>query len=284
MAYKNLTADEMTAVSDAWVDPANPACIALGKEASLAGLLEQVGRRHDELVAVLVPADDARSKAAMAQAAQLDTDHDNLASGIYGVLTNLAQLCDDGESFIVLRDRLMPDGLAAVVNTTYRGQSGYASRMRQTMTTEMRAQLMSIPLPDGTLLDKVEAWFDAAIELGQVEERRARIAAEADRVESGQVLKARNEWVRVVNALVALAQLSDLSPQLDDLIFGPLRAAEATADLRAARRVVSARRAHRVSDVAPKAGTVAPETDSAASEARTPDSTTAAAKRSDGTG
>ena len=46
------------------------------------------------------------------------------------------------------------------------------------------------------------------------------------------LLGARNQWVRVVNALVANNELAGLDEETDKLIFGPLRAAEKAADRR----------------------------------------------------
>jgi hypothetical protein len=258
MALKNLSSEEMAAVSGAWVDAANPASGALAKIERLQALIPQVKERHAEVLTVLpVRGQDPDREALIARATELDAVHDGLAGAIYGYLSAIAQLTDDGAELIDLRDQLMPDGLGAIVQATYRGQAGYAAALSKRMNASLRRELKELALPDGTLLDKVEAWIAAALALGELEEGRARNEAARPRLDSAQVVIARNGWIRVANALQAVAQLAELEPGVDGLLFGPLRDAELTADLRAARRsaATQARRTAGVSDVAPKLAT-----------------------------
>ncbi len=255
MAFKNLSNEEMAAVSEAWVTPSNPAYEAIRGVERLAGLAPVARARHAALLSVLVAAEEDQDKAANIQrAAALDTEHDRLATAIYGYLSTVAKMNANGGSLIALRDQLMPDGVGKVVQATYRGQAGFVASLRKRLDEAARAQLAALPLPDGTLLDKVEAWIAAGEALGALEEGRARAAAERIRNDSTQVLEARNGWVGMANAMVAVAALSPLDRRLEDLIFSPLYAAEETADLRAARRSLAneRRRPPTVSDVAPK--------------------------------
>jgi hypothetical protein len=78
----------------------------------------------------------------------------------------------------------------------------------------------------------VKEWIENARRLGELEDEKARLeAAPAD--SSGLArLNARNAWVRVANALVANAEMAELDDKTMAVIFGPLWAAEATADRR----------------------------------------------------
>lgn len=66
--------------------------------------------------------------------------HDLLARGIYGLLTELAQLDDQGAELLSLRDKLFPQGRKRM-QTTYRGQAGHAGLLRERLTPELRTQL-----------------------------------------------------------------------------------------------------------------------------------------------
>lgn len=257
MAFKNLSNDEMAAVSGAWIDGANPASTALAQVPRLAALAPEIRAKHHALVALLAPEDgDAERAAVIARAGELDRRHDNLASAIYNYLGVVAQLESDGEKLLALRAQLLPEGLKSVVHATYRGQAGFATALQARLTSEQRDQLAALPLPTGTLLDRVDAWSAVGIQLGELEETRARAAAKAARIDPAQIVGARNAWVRMANAVVAVAALSELAPEHEALLFGPLRDAEATADARASRRSRPAKpRVNRgVSDVAPSPG------------------------------
>ncbi len=254
MAFKNLSNEEMTAVSEAWVTPNNAAHKAMQPIDRLVGLLPVVRARHFALSSVLAAQREDDDKAANVQrATELDTEHDTLATAVYGYLSAVARMNPDGESLIALRDKLMPDGVGKVVHATYRGQAGFVANLRARLDDATRAQLEALVLPDGTLLDKVEAWMAAGESLGALEEERSRAEAERIRNDSTQVIEARNAWVGMANALVAVAALGPLDREQEDLIFSPLRDAEKTADLRAARHALATdrRRTPTVSDVVP---------------------------------
>ncbi len=235
MALKGLTIEEMEPVSAAWVDETNPAHQAILTVAELSGLLPKLKGVHAELHAA-VPQDDPLAKEISQLSATTDATHDALARGVYGYLTEVALLVDDGTPLLALRDELMPEGLSAVVHNTYRGQAGFAALLRGRLTSQSRGQLRELPLPGGkSLHDAVEGWLAAADRLGELEETKARLQASVPTV-AGRIFDARNRWIRTVNALIANAALAELDEEQERLIFGPLRAAEATADARAARR------------------------------------------------
>ncbi len=245
MAFKSLTAEEMEPVSAAWINPQDPAHLEILKVPELKGLLPQAELAHQGLHAA-VPPGDSKAKEISDLAAEVDSVHDTLARGIHGYLTEVALLVEDGEPLLKLRDELMPEGLGAVVRNTYRGQAGFAALLRSRLTGSTRGSLREMPLPGGkTLADSVDAWLDAGDRLGQLEEEKARLAASVPTV-AGRVFEARNRWIRVANAMVANAELVDLTEEQERVIFGPLLDAEAKAEARQVRRSAS--------EVAPDAG------------------------------
>ncbi len=256
MALKNLSNEEMAAVSSAWVDPAHPAYEAMRNLNRLLALSPKITARHaaiNALTSMHTPSVDADTTAS--RTAELDQLHDTLATAVYDYLGTTAQLADNCDELFALREELMPQGLSPVVLATYREQAGFAAALRRRLDPTLRARLMALPLPNGTLLEKVDAWMATAVELGRLAEARARSEAQSERGDGAHVMRTRNDWIRMVNAVIAVARMSELEPALDYLLFGQLTTVEATADLRAARRIaaVQVRRSHsRVSEVIPK--------------------------------
>jgi hypothetical protein len=237
MALKNLTLQEMVDVSAAWTNTTDGGQLALLGQPRLAALLPDVQQVHEALLQLKPAIKDPRKAELLARASQQDELHDTLARGIHGVLTQLALLADDGSALLRLRDTLMPAGLGRTIRTTFRSQAGWTTLLRTQLTTEHRQALQSIPLPNGgNLNDTVSAWLDAGDRLGELETERARIE-EREQTSPGELaVAARNKWIRVVNALVELGELSELAPDVDQSIFGPLRDAQSKAEQRAARR------------------------------------------------
>jgi hypothetical protein len=202
-------------------------------------MLPDIKAAHAAIMAV-VPKHEPRLAEISQLAAEQDSVHDLLARGIYGFLSEAAQLVDNGEDLVELRDELMPQGLAQTIQSTYRGQAGQAKLLRERLNPAAKNKLQALVLPDGSnLVDRVQAWLAAADRLGKLEEERARI--ESDNPPFGtRTVIARNQWVRTVNALLAVAALAEIDEDTDRIVFGPLRDAEAKSDARAARRSAEA--------------------------------------------
>jgi len=228
MALKRLTAQEMVQLSAPWISAGDPARVALERIPLLAGLLPQLVEAHGALFAVQIQPDDPRAKSLSDAAAALDVKHDALTRGIYSTLTALSELGGSSEELLGIRDRLLPDGLMHT-KLTYRGQAGHAALVASRLDEALRARLKGIVLHDKNLLELVETWLATAKELGSVEEQRARLSAPAETT-AAHLNTARMAWVRVVNALLANADLVELDHESDRLLFAALRAAERTAD------------------------------------------------------
>lgn len=236
MALKNLSIEEMTAVSLSWVSPENPARTAIQSVPRLSGMLADLERAHAQIFAATPKPEDPRRAELAREAVEVDAAHDQLAGAIYGFLTEQARLESDGAELLELRDTLMPDGLAKVVNASYRGEAGFGRLVRERITPALRAELEKIPLRQGNLYERVEAWLDTADQLGALEEERSRFEVSASPSLSQKVVEARNTWIRVVNAFESVSALAELDAASERLVFGPLRDAEAKADQRIQRR------------------------------------------------
>lgn len=230
MALKRLTAQEMVQLSTPWVTASDPARAILEKAPLLAALLPQIAAAHSALFAIQVQPDDPKAKSLSDAEATLDATHDTLVRGIYNALTVLSQVSGSREELLRLRDLLLPEGFMHA-QLTYRGEAGHAALVSSRLNDALRAQMKSVVLHDKTLLELVDAWLTAATELGALEEQRARLSAPAA-TSAAQVAAARMAWVRVVNALVANAELAGLDSDSDRTLFAALRAAERTADSR----------------------------------------------------
>lgn len=236
MALRDLSVGEMISVSLGWISREDPARAAIEAQPQLSGLLPALEQAHAAIFAVAPKPDDPRRAEIVRSTSEVDARHDRLASAIYGFLSELARFDEQGSALLSLRDTLYPDGLASVVQSSYRQQAGYAKLLRDRITPAVRAQLEAIPLLKGTLLERVDAWLDAADELGRLEQERARIETTLAPSTAQQVLEARYGWIRAVSAFESVAALVQLDADTDRLLFGPLRDALAKAEQRGSRR------------------------------------------------
>lgn len=230
MALKRLTAQEMIQVSTPWVTVDDPARLVLNKVSALAALVPQLEAAHRAIFSLQLEAGDPKAKKLSVNEAELDATHDALVRGIYVSLSTIAEFSPSGEELLRLRDLLLPDGLEHA-RKTYRGEAGHAALIGSRLDDALRARLGRVALHDKSLLDLVDAWLEAASKLGALEEERARLDDPSTKT-AGQINAARIGWVRVVNALVTIAELSSLDADSDRVLFSALRAAEHTADNR----------------------------------------------------
>ncbi len=229
MSLKRLTTDEMNQLTAPLVTQGNPARAALEKVAVLASLMPQLVAAHEAVLAVRTVVEDPKLRELSAREAELDAEHDDRVRGIYNALTALAQVSGSGAELTRLRDMLFPDGLEHT-RRTYRGEAGHAAAVANRLDADMQSRLKAVDLHDRNLLDLVNAWLAAARELGELEDQRARLSPAPST--TAEITAARTTWIRVVNALVANAELAGLEAETDRLLFSALRAAEKTAQAR----------------------------------------------------
>jgi hypothetical protein len=241
MALKRLFSEEMLQLSGTWVDPKSKAHKALLASPDLAPAMPRLTTTHNQLATLAQPvSEDPRVAAIMDEQSRLDPRHDDIVRGGYGLLTSAAFLLggEEGAELLKLRDLLFPDGLSLILKT-YRGEAGTAAQLEKRLTPEVRAQLASISVgakgQKKTLEHFVDELLAVGAKLGALEDEKAILQPSPGEPGTGAgaaLLAARNQWVRVVNALVANNELAALDPEEDKLIFGSLRAAEKASDRR----------------------------------------------------
>jgi hypothetical protein len=230
MALKRLTVAEMIQLSTPWVTAGNAARTLLDKFPLLTALLPKLQAAHSGIFAVRAQAEDPKVQRLSQQEAELDAKHDNLVRGIHGSLSMLAQVSTSSDELLRLRDLLFPEG-AAHTQKTYRGEAGHAALVAARLDTGVQARLKAVLLQEKNLLELVNEWLDVAKQLGDLEEERARLSPPSSST-AAEINNARLGWVRVVNALLANAELEGVDGDTDRLLFSALRAAEKTADSR----------------------------------------------------
>lgn len=243
MALRNLSTETMLALSSAWTDPERDRP-ALEASAETAALLPKLDAAREGLAATARPAlvIEAERELAELQAEEVNVDrvHDRKLRGIFYLLTALAELADDprdAEARRALRDALLPIGLAAT-QRSYLEEAGDIEALDQRLNDEQREELGRVPVDHGrTLADEIGAWTSSARKLGELEGKRAELAAKrsakpSDRASS--VAKGRNRWIRVVDTIIRSIALNDvIAPRLDEAFVTPLRLAEAKANRKA---------------------------------------------------
>jgi hypothetical protein len=246
MALKRLSSEEMIHASSTWIDTKSKAHKAILASPELTHFLPRLSATHAALATAAQPGtDDPRQSAISAEEDTIDARHDDIIRGTYMLLTGagyLLGMSGAGAPMVTLRDALIPDGLSSV-QKTYRAEAGQAAQLSDRLTPDKKAEVEAILVgPKGhkkTLAGFVEEWIGLGKQLGALEDEKGRLqataAADPGTAGGAALLKARNQWVRVVNALVANGELAELDSDTDALIFGPLRAAEKLADRRAAK-------------------------------------------------
>jgi len=238
MALKHLRTEEMLQVSGTWLNPQSPARAAILSIPDLAAKLPRAEEAHSNLAAAAQPAKNPRLDEITTETGKLDLRHDSIIRGVYHHLTATAELLGDAVAvdLIDLRDTLIPDGLPSM-QKTYRAEAGQAQQLEDRLSPSLKSRTDSILIGQGPaqkpLTKYLVEWIEIGKKLGALEDERARLLAEQADASSGTILvKARNRWIRVVNAMLADGDLADLPAQTDALVFGPLRDAEKTAELR----------------------------------------------------
>lgn len=236
MSRKWLATEEMLHISSTWLESQSPANVALGNVPELAAKIPLIEKAHAALATAARPNTNPRIAEISAEQSKLDLRHDCVIRGVYHLCTATAELLgsEAGADLITLRDKLLPDGLSSM-QKTYRAEAGQALQLAESITPEIKAKAKAIHVGPGpqkqTLLAYLNEWITIGKRLGALEDEKAQLIADQSHAATGNVLvQARNRWIRVVNALVADAELAEIDANTEQTLFGPLRDAEKKAD------------------------------------------------------
>lgn len=236
MALKRLYTGEMVSLSGPLTKSDHPDRRILADIPATAALLPELDGAHGTLLAMQVKP-EAQTRLAVIIKAQkrLDVRHDDLIRGVSGLLTSLAYLTQDAElaaRLLHLQSVLLPDGLDAVTKT-YREESGQAALLESRLTPADVTLLKKIKLLEGTAWDAVREWMDVGAQLGALEDERSAIPATTGPA-AADVVAARNKWIRTINAIRAVLDLTSSGDAGVVKILNRLAEAERKADHRVA--------------------------------------------------
>jgi len=234
MALKYLNNEEMLQISGTWVDPGSEANKAILGIPDLSAFLPRVSGVHAELAALLQPSPTAQVVALIAEEAAIDIRHDHIIRSAHGLLTAMAELVggEAGQEFVALRDHIAPEGPMST-QKSYRAEATQAAQLKDRISSDIKAKLDGILVGAGSqakpLTHYIEEWIALGKKLGDLEDKKARLIDAPEESTAMATLKARNLWIRTVNAFLAVAELAELDVANDRLVFGPLRVAEKAA-------------------------------------------------------
>lgn len=168
----------------------------------------------------------------------VDELHDRKARGTFLVLCGLAELEDDEdvcEEYEALRKKLFPKDLT-VVNLSYIDEANHADSLEKLLATDphLAAVLQDITLPHGrTAWTGVSEWIKSGKLLGQLENDRNALLAQHNQNSDvgaatslrGELLRLRGEWIRVIKAVLANAEIEDFSSDERARLVAPLEQA-----------------------------------------------------------
>jgi hypothetical protein len=239
MSLRSLSTEKMVQISSAWVDPKRHRK-TLSALPLVAGLIAPIDAAHEGLLTIQTTHATASVDAELAliqeKQGKLDVRHDRKMRGTIGVLGGLAELADtpeEAQALLDLRDRLCPDGLRGT-NKSYDEEAGAAKLLPARLDEASLKLLGKIAIPGGKLSDAVKSWTGAADELGALEVKKAMLLKEqasGKGARPADVLRARNQWIRVARALESTLAIAGDEATIE-AILGPLHEAEARADRR----------------------------------------------------
>lgn len=237
MALRNLNTPTMVAISTAWLDPESKRPLLESFPLARA-LLPHLEKAHGNLVAYhrAISVTKAILVEMRDRLAALDAQHDRKIRGIFSILSGFAEVSDDDEQarrYLDLRRKLLPEGLRAV-SRSYMEEAGEIILLRGRLDADAIALLRSLPSPQGSLYDEVEAWIRLGQQIGDLDYERALLAGTSSPgdVRQADVARARNEWIRVVHTLRTSLGFDNAPEEVIERIFRQLDHEEAKADRR----------------------------------------------------
>lgn len=184
-----------------------------------------------------------------------DAEGDAIIGGFDDFTTGAAAVCGDPVLSAAIRAArnaaLGSEGRARLVQATYISLAGEATQMETRLTPEHWQTLDQIRVAQVTASDVLRYWMSLARSISKKEVRRGELRSKSDgsEITRGQVAKARNQWIRVMNSFLSAIEISDLTEEQRALVLTPIQEAE---------RNAAESRLRRVATAAAKAATAAP--------------------------
>ena len=236
MALRTLSAAEMVATSDRMLNSAQRCNQLLNKVPAAVPLLPRLKTTHQFLLSLQPQNHSVAMAAQTKQLLALDQDHDTCVRGLIAFAQALQHQADDPaekEAWATLQQTLFPEG-AMVINRSYTDEVGQAklaaARLSDADKKRCKATLLTTPTGKETLMAWVERYFASAEKLGHAASAGMVPEEGPSRADS---LKARNQWIRTVSAILAVLDLptetvaeAEIVAELDRELRAPLRELE----------------------------------------------------------
>jgi len=240
MSYRYLSTECMVQISAHWIDPKGlrPVLLSISTVTQLVPKIEEC---HEKLISTQMTSSAilARMAAIQEEQAAIVVIHDRKRRGAIMLLSAIADICDDpsrAAAYLDLRDRLSPEGLNAA-KKGYADKAGAVKMLPGRLDESSNKLLARIPTAEGKLIDVVKAWTEAGHQLGLLEAQKVAIHRQITSNDGGKrpgdVMKARNRWIRLARALETNLAVSDADEATVAEILGSLHDAEIKADRRA---------------------------------------------------
>ena len=171
----------------------------------------------------------------------LDPRHDSLCRFVSHFIDLVLELIEDPEErtrLLALQRKLFPYGLS-VINWTPSREAGAALRMEGRLSAEDRDLLRTLEIsykglvPTNALAAVLEL-IEKGKQLGVLEDQKTLLLRELEAPQLESERSRKNRWMSLVTALRQMLKLEGVSAEVEQRILGPLWAAEAAADARAA--------------------------------------------------
>ena len=127
-----------------------------------------------------------------------------------------------------MRDAVFPDGLVAVTRS-YSDEAGQAALALARLSADDKKQLKAATIGKESMLGLIERYGQVAQKLGEAAIVHYTPTVNPSRADAAE---ARNQWIRVVNAVLAAIDMVSQNGDLLREVVAPLREVERRADRR----------------------------------------------------
>ena len=227
MALKKLSTENMVTLSADLIRRGSPERAEIEAVPEAAALMPQIEAAHRGLLGSQ-PITNAEIAKLTSRLNELDTRHDALVRGIHARLESeiLIEVAPaEAAKLERAKTALFPTG-TSIVTRSWSEQAGEAKLRAARVSRDEERVLGKLKCHDGaTLLEHYQALQAIAGEIDATEKKRAALTGEGPT--PAETVRARNQWIRVINALamVLAATGVDEAP-----ILGRVRAFEAKAE------------------------------------------------------
>lgn len=244
MALKNMSLVEQHAEGKLLCDDLAPIASIFGKDAAVAALRERVRKNQDRIEGIQLKQGVLSAKIIQYTDQMLvqDSDNDLFIGAVDDMGQAAIKLAQDSalaEALVGALGKVFTTSRAQLIAGSYAGMGAEADRIERVLEAADREALGKVSVDGYSLMDALEHWFIGCRALTAMSQQRDQLTAQQDTsaTSASEVVDARNQWIRSVNAMVAAVEASeDIAEEDKAIALASLRATEGRADLRAAER------------------------------------------------